>query len=302
MTEPSVTDNSVPAVSGNPQVKAVNIVCKRKNSQALTVARDIIDRYGSSLDVGLDEDSARTVSYDKAFDLENVADGADLIIVLGGDGTLLSVARQVRGRDVPILGVNLGGLGFLTEVSLEEMPEILPRIIAGNYRTSIRSMLDVTVQREEEEVFALSLLNDAVITKDALARIIDIETVVDNQYLTTFRGDGLIVSTPTGSTGYSLSAGGPILYPSLEHVVLTPICPHMLTNRPIILPKEAAIRARLNSADERVILTLDGQVGFPLEYKDEVVFAKSRFTVGLIRSETYGYFEVLRNKLRWGER
>jgi NAD+ kinase len=283
-------------------VKSANIVCKRKNSKALEVARDIIDQYGTSLVIALDDDTSRSIGYTKTFNLENVAENTDIIIVLGGDGTLLSVARQVRGRNVPILGVNLGGLGFLTEVSLEELPEILPRIINGNYRVSKRYMLDVTVVRDGEEIFSLSPFNDAVITKDALARIIEIETYVDDQYLSTFRGDGLILSTPTGSTGYSLAAGGPILYPSLEHVVLTPICPHMLTNRPIILPNETLIRARLNSADERVILTLDGQVGFPLEYRDEVVVAKSQFTVSLVRSDIHGYFEVLRNKLKWGER
>jgi NAD+ kinase len=282
--------------------KSVKIVCKRQKEQAVAVARAIIEKYGDFMKIALDEDSARSFGYGQTFDLENVADDADLIIVLGGDGTLLSVARQVREHNVPILGVNLGSLGFLTEVSLEELPEILPRIVSGNYRVSTRTMLDVTVQREGEEIFALSLLNDAVITKDALARIIDIETYVDDQYLTTVRGDGLIVSTPTGSTGYSLAAGGPILHPSLEHVVLTPICPHMLTNRPIILPKEALIRARLNSTDERVILTLDGQVGFPLEYRDEVTVAKSPFAVNLVRSDTREYFEVLRTKLKWGER
>jgi NAD+ kinase len=284
------------------EMTSINIVCKRKKEQAFAVARSIMERYGSSVKIALDEDSAGRIAYGNAFELEHVADDTDLIIVLGGDGTLLSVARQIKGRGVPILGVNLGGLGFLTEISLEELPEMLPRVMEGNYRTSTRTMLDVEVRRENDEIFALSFLNDAVITKDALARIIDIETYVDNDYLTTFRGDGLIVSTPTGSTGYSLAAGGPILYPSLEHAVLTPICPHMLTNRPIILPEDASIRARLNSTDERVILTVDGQVGFPLEYLDEVVVKKSRFTVRLISSDNHDYFEVLRNKLKWGER
>jgi NAD+ kinase len=280
----------------------INIVCKRKKEQAIAVAQGIIERYGASIGIALDEDSAGEVGYGNAFELEHVGEETDLIIVLGGDGTLLSVARQIRGRDVPILGVNLGGLGFLTEISLEELPQMLPRVMSGAFRTSVRTMLDVAVRREKEDVFALSFLNDAVVTKDALARIIDIETYVDSDYLMTFRGDGLIVSTPTGSTGYSLAAGGPILYPSLEHVVLTPICPHMLTNRPIILPKEASITARLDSVDERVILTVDGQVGFPLEYRDEVVVKKSEFTVSLVASDNHGYFEVLRNKLKWGER
>ncbi len=283
-------------------MKSINIVCKRKKEQALTVAQTIMERYGSAINIALDEDSAAQLGYDKAFELEHVADGVDLIMVLGGDGTLLSVARQVKGKDVPIMGVNLGGLGFLTEVSLEELPGMLPRVIAGEYLTSIRSMLEVAVRREGEEIFELSLLNDVVITKDALARIIDIETQVDGEYLTTFRGDGLIVSSPTGSTGYSLAAGGPILHPSLGHMVVTPICPHTLTNRPIILPAEVSVNARLISADEKVILTLDGQVGLPLEHMDEVKVKKSPFTVSLIRSERKGYFEVLRNKLKWGER
>jgi NAD+ kinase len=280
----------------------VNIVCKRKKEAALAAARGIIDRYGSSADIALDEECARQIGYGKAFEPEHVADNAELIVVLGGDGTLLSVARQVRGRDVPILAVNLGGLGFLTEISLEELPEMLTRVFAGDYRTSTRAMLDVAVERAGEEIFALSLLNDAVIAKDALARIINIETYVDNDYLTTFRGDGLIVSTPTGSTGYSLAAGGPILHPSLEQIVLTPICPHMLTNRPIIISREVKVRAKLVSPDEKVILTLDGQVGLPLDYMDEVVIRKSAFSVTLIQSEARGYFEMLRNKLKWGER
>ncbi len=283
-------------------MKSINIVCKRKKEAALDVAKGIIEQYGSSVRIALDEDSAPGLRHKEMFELEHVADGADLIIVLGGDGTLLSVARQIRGAGVPILGVNLGGLGFLTEVSLEELPGMLPRVLAGDYETSTRSMLDVTVRRQDEEVFALSLLNDAVIAKDALARIINIETYVDNDYLTTFRGDGLIVSTPTGSTGYSLAAGGPVLYPSLEHAVLTPICAHTLTNRPIIIPKEMTIRARLLSPDEKVILTLDGQVGLPLEYMDEVVMKKSTFSVSLVKSATNSYFEVLRTKLKWGER
>jgi|WetSurMetagenome_2_1015567.scaffolds.fasta_scaffold57820_2 NAD+ kinase len=296
------TEKYKPGIETRRPITGINIVCKRKKEQAFAVAQGIIERYGTSVRIALDEDSAGQIAYDNVFELEHVAEETDLIIVLGGDGTLLSVARQIKGLDVPILGVNLGGLGFLTEISLEELPEMLPRVMSGSFRTSVRTMLDVTVRREDQEVFALSFLNDAVITKDALARIIDIETYVDTDYLTTFRGDGLIVSTPTGSTGYSLAAGGPILYPSLEHVVLTPICPHMLTNRPIILPKEASMRARLNSTDERVILTVDGQVGFPLEYLDDVVVRKSEFTVSLISSDSHSYFEVLRNKLKWGER
>jgi NAD+ kinase len=280
----------------------IHIVCKRKKEDARAVAQEIMTRFSGTTEVLLDEETAREIGHGKAFELEHVGEGAGLIIVLGGDGTLLSVARQLKGREVPILGVNLGGLGFLTETSLEELPDMLVSVMQGRYNLSRRSMLSVSVRRNTELVFDLSVLNDAVITKDALARIIDVETFVDDEYLTTYRADGLILSTATGSTGYSLAAGGPILHPSLTHIVVTPICPHMLTNRPILLPGEAALRAKLLSRDERVILTLDGQIGFPLEFGDEVTVKKSSYAVNLITSASKGYFEVLRTKLKWGER
>ena len=280
----------------------IHIICKKKKEDAIEIARRIIKDYGTNNDICLDEASAQIIGYKKSFELEHVGDGADFIIVLGGDGTLLSVSRNLKGRDVPILGVNLGGLGFLTEISVEELPSMIEKILQGDYDVSRRIMLDVKVRREKEDVFEFSILNDAVITKDALARIIDIETYVNDEYLTTFKGDGLIVSTPTGSTGYSLAAGGPLLYPSMKNIIVTPICPHMLTNRPIILPEEAAIRAILMSMDEKVILTLDGQVGFPLKYFDEVIVKKSPHTISLIKSSSKGYFEILRTKLKWGER
>lgn len=280
----------------------IHVVCKRNNEDAARIARSVVEQFGDTAEVWLDEGCAERLGYDKSFEVEHVGEGADFILVLGGDGTLLSAARYVRDKEVPILGVNLGGLGFLTEISLDEVNEMISLCLDRNYAISKRMMLDVVVRREEDEIFGLAVLNDAVITKDALARIIDIETYVDEQYLTTFKADGLILSTPTGSTGYSLAAGGPILHPSLTHIVLTPICPHMLTNRPIILPQEVAVRVRLRSPEERVILTLDGQVGFPLEYGDEVVVRTSPFKVNLIKSASKGYFEILRTKLLWGER
>jgi NAD+ kinase len=283
-------------------MESIHVVCKRKNDTSLRVARDLIERFGRDLDVYVDEEAARALHWDKEFELEHVGQGARVIVVLGGDGTLLSVARQLQGNNVPILGVNLGGLGFLTEITVEELPGMIGSILKGIYTVSRRMMLAVTVRRRDEEIYTISALNDAVITKDALARIIDIETYVDNEYLTTYRADGLILSTPTGSTGYSLAAGGPILHPGLEHVIVTPICPHMLTNRPIILAEDASIRAVLASRDERVILTLDGQIGFPLEFGDEVIVRRSEYRVNLIKSGTKGYFEVLRTKLKWGER
>jgi len=283
-------------------MKKIHIVCKKKKGDAIKLAQHIIDEFGKDNDIYLDEESARILDYKKQVEVEHIGEDASFIIVLGGDGTLLSVSRHGRGNDVPILGINLGSLGFLTESSVEELPAMLNAVIKGTYDVSRRIMIDVSVNREKEKVFEFTILNDAVITKDALARIIDIETYVNDDYLATFRGDGLILSTPTGSTGYSLSAGGPILYPSLKNIIVTPICPHTLTNRPIILPENTTIRAILLSRDERVVLTLDGQIGFPLEYGDEVIIKQSSRIVNLIKSSSKGYFEILRTKLKWGER
>jgi NAD+ kinase len=282
-------------------MKTVHVVCKR-TAEAANLAREIIERFGRDHHVLVNEEAAHTLTYDRKFELEHVGEGADLIVVLGGDGTLLGVSRHARGKQVPILGVNLGGLGFLTEISVEELPSMIEQILENHFEVSKRAMLDVSVKRAGAEVFQFTILNDAVITKDALARIIDIEAYVDDEYLTTYKADGLILSTPTGSTGYSLSAGGPILYPSMPNIIITPICPHMLTNRPILVPGDGVIRAVLRSHEERVILTLDGQIGFPLEYGDEVLVRRSALSVNLVKSATRGYFEVLRTKLKWGER
>ncbi len=283
-------------------MKRIHIVCKRGHAGAAQIAGRIIKEFGKDKDIYLEEDAARMLLYEKSVEMEHVGDEADMIIILGGDGTLLSVSRHVKRENVPILGVNLGSLGFLTEISVEELPSMLEHIFKDDYGISKRIMLDVIIKRQGEKIFDLTAFNDAVITKDALARIIDIETYVDDEYLTTIKGDGLIVSTPTGSTGYSLAAGGPIIYPSLKNILLSPICPHTLTNRPIILPECVKIRASLLSGDERVLLTLDGQIGVPLEYGDEVIMKKSIHTVSLIKSLQKGYFEILRTKLKWGER
>jgi NAD+ kinase len=283
-------------------MNTIHVICKRQKEDAASLAARIIERYGKKIDVFVDEESARLLSYSKQLEVEHVGEGASLVVVLGGDGTLLSVARNLKGRDVPILGVNLGGLGFLTEISPEEFPEMLEKVIGGDFDISRRIMLDVTVKRNENEMFDFAVLNDAVITKDALARIIDIETYVNGEYLTTFKSDGLIFSTPTGSTGYSLAAGGPILYPSMKNIIVTPICPHMLTNRPIILPEKVTIKSILKAKDEKVVLTLDGQIGFPLEFGDETMVRESSHTVKLVKSSSKGYFEILRTKLKWGER
>ena len=283
-------------------MKTVHVVCKHDKKDALEIAGEIIRCFGDGNRIVLEEEAASRMGYADKFEREHVGEGADVIVVLGGDGTLLSVSRHGKGSDVPVVGVNLGGLGFLTEISVEEFATTLDKVLKDDFTISKRSMLDVRVVRDGDPIFDITILNDAVITKDALARIIDIETYVNEEYLTTYKADGLIVSTPTGATGYSMAAGGPLIYPTLANLIVTPICPHTLTNRPIILPESVVIRAVLKSMNEKVILTLDGQVGFPLEYADEVTVKKSSHFVHLVKSSSRGYFEILRTKLKWGER
>jgi NAD+ kinase len=225
------------------------------------------------------------------------------MVVLGGDGTLISAVRALGAHDVPILGVNLGSLGFLTEITIEELYPTLESWLAGDFRVSERMMLQVTVVRNGVDLETHKVLNDVVINKGALARIIDLETMVDGYNLTTFKADGLIISTPTGSTGYSMSAGGPIVHPAMNCLIITPICPHTLTNRPVLVAEEAQVAIAVKSLeDEDVFLTLDGQVGLELRCGDEVRVNKAHRTATLVSSPNRDYFEILRKKLKWGER
>ncbi len=228
---------------------------------------------------------------------------AQLVVVLGGDGTLLSVARLFGDKHVPIVGVNLGSLGFLTEITVEELYPRLEQCLSGDLTASARMMLDVTLHREGKKIEHSFALNDVVINKGALARIVDLEARVDGQMLTTYKADGLIVSTPTGSTGYSMSAGGPIIHPQINCIVITPICPHTLTNRPIVISDDSVICLTVTSSfDEKVYLTLDGQIGYELHEGDSIDIRRASQTTLLIPSATKNYFEVLRTKLKWGER
>src|SRR5574341_2336365 len=226
-----------------------------------------------------------------------VAAAADLIIVLGGDGTLLSVARLIGSREVPILGVNLGGLGFLTEITVNELRPTLEAVLRGEFAVSRRLTLTARILRSGEVVSSYEALNDAVVTKTAPSRIVDLEAYVNGEYVATFRADGLIVSTPTGSTAYCLSAGGPIIYPSLPALVVIPISPHTLTNRPLVIPDSAEIEIMPAAAGEDVHLTVDGQVGVALRHRDVVSLRRSDRTVACVESSKLNYFELLRTKL-----
>jgi NAD+ kinase len=238
--------------------------------------------------------SVREVPADK------LAHEVDLVLVLGGDGTMIATARLIGDTEVPVLGVNFGGLGYLAEFRFEELYAALESILAGNYRLDKRVMLDVELHRGKELITRNRVLNDVVINKSALARIIEIEAYFNQQFVNSFRADGLIVSTPTGSTAYNLSAGGPVIFPSMNAVVVTPICPFTLSNRPIVVPDDAGIELCLKTENEEVALTLDGQVGFSLQVEDRVVIKKSHTTFNLIQPANRNYFDVLRDKLRWG--
>jgi NAD+ kinase len=233
---------------------------------------------------------------------EDLPSCTDLLIVLGGDGTLLSAARLAAERGVPILAVNLGGLGFLTTVSQDEIYSILEELFSGKHRVSERVMLDAEIIRAGTVFRRQIALNDAVLNKAALARIMDLELRVDGEYVTTYKSDGLILSTPTGSTAYSLAAGGPIVYPTVEAFVVSPICPHTLTNRPIVIPDSATIEIDFKAGDDAVFLTLDGQIGIELVRGDHIRVRKAENKLMLVRPSKKTYYQILRNKLKWGER
>lgn len=239
-------------------------------------------------------------------DRAELPSAVDLVLVLGGDGTLLSMAKAIAesGTDVPILAVNFGSLGFLTEITRPEIFASLQAVLNGNATHDLRMMLRATTTRRGEARFSHMALNDVVFTRTALSRMIELSVSVGDQFVTAVKADGLIVATPTGSTAYNLAAGGPIVHPSMDALVLTPIAPHMLTNRPIVIPAEREVRVRSTSsnAGDEVYVTVDGQTGFGLQEADELAIVKSERPLRLIRSTTRSYFEVLRQKLKWNER
>jgi len=231
----------------------------------------------------------------------SIPHNVNCVVVLGGDGTLLGAARKMGKYGVPILGVNLGSLGFLTEIPLKRLFPAMEMLLKGELEVESRIMLEAKILRDRKEMGCFLVLNDVVINKGALARILDLDVHINDQFLTTFRADGLIVSTPTGSTAYNLSAGGPILYPTMSNFILTPICPFTLTNRPIILPDSDTVHISMRKeSEEKVTLTIDGQVGFDLMYGDRVMIYKSEKRIKLIKSPDQTYFEILRAKLMWG--
>ena len=280
----------------NKEIRSVGIVVKPGNAEALKTSRALHDWLGArGISVKCDPYIGGSSSEKQEFDFD-----ADLIVVLGCDGTMISTARLIGDAPMLVLGINYGSLGYLTEFRIEEMFPALEAILLGDYAVDSRVMLKAEHWRGSEMLAAGRVLNDVVINKAAIARIIEIDVRLDRLFVNSFRSDGFIIATPTGSTAYNLSAGGPIVYPSMNAVVLTPICPFTLTNRPIVVPDSAEIELELKNENEGVVLTLDGQTGYAMKAKDRVVIRKSNTTFNLVQPTNRNYFDVLRNKLKWG--
>lgn len=283
------------------EIKTVGVVVKPDHEEAWKTACELSEWFAARNIKTVGKPHAETkVCEINTTDTEKFKEDVDLIVVLGGDGTMISTARLTGEKETLILGINYGSLGYLTEFRFEEMLPALEEILKGNYEIDARVMLEVEHRRGEKMLGSGRVLNDVVINKAVLARIIEIEVELDNLYVNSFRADGLIIATPTGSTAYNLSAGGPIVFPSMNAMVLTPICPFTLTNRPIVVPDAAEIILSLKNESDGVVLTLDGQVGYQMQRDDRVVIRKSRTNFNLVQPPNRNYFDVLRNKLQWG--
>lgn len=282
-------------------MKNIAIVVKPHAEEVAGITIKICDYLKSQgKNVLLEERTASALGYSDFNSHEEIKNSADLLIVLGGDGTLISSNRIISGANIPILGINLGRLGFLTETKVDEALDTVKKVLSGNYKFDNRMKLVSDIFLDKEKVFSTEVLNDIVINKGALARIIDIEVFIDNQYVNTYRADGLIISTPTGSTAYTLAAGGPIVYPTLNSIILTPICPHSLTHRPIVIHDDSEIKIRIMNDDAKVFITYDGQIGRKMSLQEDIFIRKSPQPVKLIVSQKRNYFALLKEKLGWG--
>jgi NAD+ kinase len=284
-------------------LQTIGIISRPRRSNLAAVVPPLLDWFKTrGIKVLYDTETAGAL-HDPSTGLERdqVAKNSQLLLVLGGDGTLLAAARVAAPLGIPILPINMGSLGFLTSFKLEEMYPALEETLAGRLPSSERVMLDVELEREGRVVERQTVLNEAVINKGALARMIDLELVIDGEFVCRYRVDGLIVATPTGSTAYSLSAGGPIVHPSVESWVITPICPHTLSDRPVVIRDSSHVEIDLSAGTESVFLTLDGQTGIPMQPADRVRMSRAAERLKLIQPQKKSYFEILHSKLKWGE-
>jgi NAD+ kinase len=282
-------------------IKKIGIIVnidKQKSDEYTVQLREWLVARGRK--VYLEKYTARKIGETNGMDRRHLASSVDLIVAFGGDGTILRLAHFIRGIEIPIVGINMGGFGYLTEVNLSEMYCSLERILAGNFEMEKRMMLDVAIKGQNTVIEEQAVLNDVVIGRGNLSRMVELEVFVNDEFLTTFKADGIIVSTPTGSTAYSLSAGGPIVYPKMGCMVISPLCPHTLTNRPIILPADVIVTVRLLTKEPGAAVTLDGQISYDLKTGDTVTIGKSPYVTNLISSPLRDYWEILRTKLGWG--
>src|SRR5579884_2200055 len=274
-------------------MKTIGILTKPKFPDVKPILKDLVSWLRErEKTVVLDNKTAALIGETMPHQKPQMAALADMLIVLGGDGTMLNAARLVEEREIPILGVNMGGLGFLTEVSVETLYPTLTKIFAGEYHVDERMMLRARIDRHGEHVAHATVLNDVVVSKGTLARMIEIQISINGQFVTRLRGDGLIIATATGSTAYSLSAGGPIINPSVEALMLTPICPHTLAHRPLVIPSTVTLEVVLTGKDEGAMTTFDGQVGIAMVQGDTVTIGASEHRTRLIRFTDHTYYDV----------
>ena len=285
-------------------IKRVGIISKPKKAEIREIVPPLLEWLRErDIEVFVDKETGAIVENpEKCLTRNEMPGRVDLLVVLGGDGTLLATARALNRKPVPILAVNLGGLGFLTVITREELYMTLERVFAGDFSTDRRVQIEGELIRADEAIASFLALNDVVLNKGAIARILDFELRVDGQFVSNYKSDGLIVSTPTGSTAYSLAAGGPIIAPSVEAFIVTPICAHTLTNRPLVLPDTAQIEVVVKSQREAAYLTVDGQVGIAAHSEDILRLKKACSSVEIIRPLSKNYFEILQQKLKWGAR
>ncbi|MBZ5545742.1 MAG: NAD(+)/NADH kinase [Acidobacteriia bacterium] len=285
-------------------IKRIGIISKPKKTEIREIVPPLIEWLRErDVEVFIDKETGSIIERSERSLSRNEMPGrVDLLIVLGGDGTLLATARALNRKPVPILAVNLGGLGFLTVITREELYATLELALAGNLQTEKRVQIEGELVRADETISSFLALNDVVLNKGAISRILDFDVLVDGRFISTYKSDGLIVSTPTGSTAYSLAAGGPIVAPSVEAFIVTPICAHTLTNRPLVLPDTVQIEVIVKSLREAAYLTVDGQVGLAAHSEDVVRLRKAPSCVEIVQPPNKDYFEILRQKLKWGER
>jgi len=282
-------------------MKNIAIVAKPHTPNIKDITEKIINFLMSkNKRILLEKRAAEALCVDNYHSENEIRDSADLVVVLGGDGTLISAIRLLQEKSTPVLGINLGRLGFLTDTKIEDATSTLQEVFSGNYMIEKRMKLDVLVKNKYNTTFKAQVINDLVINKGALARIIDIDVTVDNLFMNTYRADGIIISTPTGSTAYTLAAGGPIVYPTLNSIIVTPICPHALSHRPIVLHDTSKLKLKVKDLYDKVFITCDGQEGKKMESGEEVYVEKSNSFANLIVTKHHNYFTLLKEKLGWG--